>query len=120
MANAELEDALASARELQITIRGRVSGKKISQPVWFVYDKNERTVSLLPTQGSDSSWYKNVLKNPAVEISIEGKSSTLNASPLADMTKAKEIAEKFKEKYTAELVKKFYRKSDVCVEIKLG
>ena len=48
---------------------GRQSGRLISIPVWFVLDDGE--LYLLPARGSDTQWYKNVLKNPWMRISAE-------------------------------------------------
>ena len=46
----------------QIMVKGRKSGQSISRPVWFVYQNN--IVYLLPVNGSDTEWFKNVLHNP--------------------------------------------------------
>jgi hypothetical protein len=45
---------------------GRKSGETISIPVWFVLDGHR--LYLLPVRGSDTQWYKNVLKNPTIRI----------------------------------------------------
>jgi hypothetical protein len=62
------------ARYLQIKIRviGRKSGCTISIPVWFVLEGEK--LWLLPVQGSDTQWYKNVLKNPSIRIDARGVS----------------------------------------------
>jgi hypothetical protein len=39
-----------------------VSGRTISIPVWVVLEAEK--LYLLPVQGSDTRWYKNVLQNP--------------------------------------------------------
>ncbi|HXX98107.1 MAG TPA: nitroreductase/quinone reductase family protein [Candidatus Bathyarchaeia archaeon] len=49
-----------------MTVRGRKSGQDISRPVWFVHKADK--LYLLPVQGSDTYWYRNVLKNPTVKI----------------------------------------------------
>jgi len=46
------------------------SGQDISRPVWFVHE--DKKLYLLPVQGSDTNWYRNVLKNPTVKNSAYG------------------------------------------------
>ena len=64
--NDALKDRLSRSREIHITVTGRKSGRTISIPVWFVLDDDK--LYLLPVQGSDTQWYKNVLKNPSIRI----------------------------------------------------
>jgi deazaflavin-dependent oxidoreductase (nitroreductase family) len=64
--NDALRDRLSRSSEINITVTGRKSGRTISIPVWFVFD--EDNLYLLPVQGSDTQWYKNVLKNPSIRI----------------------------------------------------
>ena len=54
-----LTDSLSRSREITITVTGRKSGRTISIPVWFVW--NNSKLYLLPVEGSDTQWYKNVL-----------------------------------------------------------
>jgi hypothetical protein len=60
MPKSEFKDALDRTSEIELTVRGRKSGQDISRPVWFVHENN--TLYLLPVQGSETNWYKNVLK----------------------------------------------------------
>jgi hypothetical protein len=39
-------------------------------PVWFVHEGN--TLYLLPVQGSDTNWYKNLLVYRTLSISVDG------------------------------------------------
>jgi len=57
----DLKDRLSRYHQIKISVIGRKSGQKISVPVWFVMDGEK--LYLLPVQGSDTQWYKNVLKN---------------------------------------------------------
>jgi deazaflavin-dependent oxidoreductase (nitroreductase family) len=65
-----LKDRLARYREINISVVGRKSGKTISNPVWFVAEGD--TLYLLPVHGSETQWYKNVLKNPSIRIDARG------------------------------------------------
>src|SRR5262249_2658956 len=118
MALSEFTNALKSTDEIEITVTGRVSGRKISNPVWFVQDGN--TVHLLPVKGSDSDWYKNILKTPTMRLTAKSKEWDGEASPVTDRAKVREIVDKFKGKYTADQVKKYYSKFDVAVEVPLA
>jgi hypothetical protein len=70
MSKANLSQRLDKADEITLTVKGRKSGKDIPRPVWFVHEDN--TLYLLPVQGSDTNWYKNLLVNPTLKISING------------------------------------------------
>lgn len=59
-----LNDRLSRFRQITITVTGRKSGRTISIPVWFVFEDDK--LYLLPVRGSDTEWYKNVLKNPKI------------------------------------------------------
>ena len=57
-----LKERLTRYRQIKISVIGRKSGRTISIPVWFVLEGEK--LYLLPVQGSDTQWYKNVLQNP--------------------------------------------------------
>ena len=117
MSNSEFKDALDRTSEIELTVRGRKSGQDISRPVWFVHENN--TLYLLPVQGSETNWYKNVLKDPTIKISINGMQITKNAKPITDSNKVKDIVDKFKSKYSNSEVQKYYTKLDVAAELAL-
>jgi hypothetical protein len=66
MAFADFENALNNTNEIELTTTGRTSGRESSRPVWFV--RQRENLYLLPVTGSDSQWYKNVLKTPAIRL----------------------------------------------------
>ncbi len=110
--------ALDRSREIELNVIGRKSGREISRPVWFVREDN--ILYLLPLQGSDTNWYKNMQKNPNLKISVDGQAIiTGNGKAITDQKKVKEVIEKFKSKYGDSDVKKYYTKFDVCVELDL-
>ncbi len=75
---------------------------------------------LLPVQGSDTQWYKNVLNNPSVRITVRGAEAEFKAVPLTDPKQVSSVVEKFREKYGPKDVKKYYSKFDVAVLAQLG
>lgn len=117
MATADFKNALTSIRELEITVTGRQSGQQISLPVWFVYEGD--TLYLLPVKGSDSHWYNNILRTPAMTISARRTKITVNAQPITDPDKVRGVVEKFRAKYGAADVQRYYSKFDVGVEVRL-
>jgi deazaflavin-dependent oxidoreductase (nitroreductase family) len=104
---------LARSREIKIGVIGRKSGRTISNPIWFSWDEDQ--LYLLPVQGSDTQWYKNVLKNPAIKIEAGGAKADFKAIPITDAKGVASVVEKFREKYGAGDVKKYYSKFDVAV-----
>jgi len=108
-----LRDVLSRSKEITITVTGRKSGRAISIPVWFVLEGDR--LSLLPVQGSDTQWYLNVLKNPKTRIAARGSEGELQVLPITDAKEVKAVVEKFRKKYGAGDVKKYYSKLDVAV-----
>jgi hypothetical protein len=117
MPKSEFKDALDRTSEIELTVRGRKSGQDISRPVWFVHENN--TLYLLPVQGSETNWYKNVLKDPIIKISIDRQGISRKAKPITDSNKVKDIVDKFRSKYSNSEVQKYYTKLDVAVELAL-
>ena len=114
----DLKDRLARYREIKISVIGRKSGQTISIPVWFVLEGKK--LLLLPVQGSDTQWYKNVLKNPSIGIDARGVGEQFRAVPVTDAKAVKTVIDKFREKYGAKDVKKYYAKFDVAVVVELS
>src|SRR5271166_2368926 len=112
-----LRDRLSRYREIKISVIGRKSGRTISIPIWFVFE--DPTLYLLPVQGSDTQWYKNVLKNPSIRIDVRGVEAEFKAVPTTDAVKVSSVVEKFREKYGAGDVKKYYSKFDVAVVVQM-
>jgi deazaflavin-dependent oxidoreductase (nitroreductase family) len=112
-----LKERLARYRQIKISVIGRKSGQTISVPVWFVLDGEK--LYLLPVQGSDTQWYKNALKNPSIRIDARGAEAGFQAVPVTDAKTLKSVIEKFREKYGAKDVKKYYSKFDVAVVVEL-
>jgi len=111
--NDALKDRLSRYREINLSVTGRKSGRTISQPVWFVYDDDK--VYLLPVRGSDTQWYKNVLKDPSIRIEARGADAEFQAVAITDQARVSSVVEKFRAKYGASDVKKYYSKFDVAV-----
>jgi len=114
----ELKDRLSRYREINLSVIGRKSGKTITHPVWFVAEGD--TLYLLPVHGSDTHWYQNVLKNPQIRIAARGSEAELRVKAIIKADAVKSVIGKFREKYGAGDVKKYYSKFDVAVEAALS
>jgi hypothetical protein len=108
---------LDTASEIRLRVKGRKSGRDIPRPIWFVHEGN--TLYLLPNYGSDTNWYKNLLVDPTLKISVSGgEEIPARGKPITDSYKVDDIFAKFKSKYGE--VKKYYPKVDVAaVEVPL-
>lgn len=112
-----LKERLARYRQITISVIGRKSGQRISNPVWFVLEGDK--LYLLPVNGSDTQWYKNVLHDPTIWIDARGAEAKFRATPITDPKTVKSVVDKFREKYGANDVKKYYSKFDVAVVMPL-
>ena len=111
--NDSLKSHLSLSSEITINVIGRKSGRTISNPVWFVVEGDK--LYLLPVQGSDTQWYKNILKNPKIRIDAGGAKGEFELTPFTESKQVESVVEKFRGKYGAKDVKKYYSKFDVAV-----
>jgi deazaflavin-dependent oxidoreductase (nitroreductase family) len=109
----DLRDRLSRFREINITVTGRKSGRAITNPVWFVSDGDK--LYLLPVYGSDTQWYKNVQKKPLLRIDARGAEAEVKVALITDAKQVTSVVEKFRAKYGAGDVKKYYSKLNVAV-----
>jgi len=114
--NNSLTDRLSRSREIKISVTGRKSGRTISIPVWFVWD--DEKLYLLPVRGSDTQWYKNVLKNPTIQIHAGGAGAELKVAPVTKAAPVSSVIEKFRAKYGDGGIK-LYSKLDVALVAQL-
>ncbi|HKS75055.1 MAG TPA: nitroreductase/quinone reductase family protein [Terriglobales bacterium] len=113
-----LKDGLSRNKEIEISVTGRKTGRTISVPVWFALDGE--TLYLLPVQGSSTQWYQNVLKKPSIRVAAGGAEQELKVVPVTDHAQVEVVVEKFRKKYGANDVKKYYSKFDVAVRAQVA
>jgi deazaflavin-dependent oxidoreductase (nitroreductase family) len=107
-----LTDRLSRNQEITLTVTGRSSGRASSRLVWFVAEGD--TVYLLPADGTDTQWYKNVLKNPAIRIQAGHAEAEFKGTPVMESKQVSVIVERFRIKYGDSGVK-LYRKLNAAV-----
>ena len=110
--NDAFKRALSRNREIKIGVTGRKSGRAISVTVWFVWDRE--TLSLMPGYGSDTQWYKNLLKSPSFRVKAGGAEAKFTAVPVTDPAQVASVIERFRAKYGEDGVG-LYGKLDVAV-----
>jgi len=108
-----LKERLEKYQQIRLTVIGRKSGHAITVPVWFVMD--DEKLYLLPVRGSDTQWYHNILKNPSIRVDARGAEAEFRAVPIRETVSVNSVVGKFREKYGAGEVKKYYSKFDVAV-----
>ena len=114
MALAKLKRAL---EELEITVTGRRSGRDRSLLVWFVQE--DERLYLLPLKGTDTEWYRNVLKTPTMRLAAGGAEATATPTPITDPARVSDVVEKFRTKHGDD-VARYYEKFDAAVEVPLA
>jgi hypothetical protein len=110
-----LKDRLARYRQIKLSVIGRKCGRTTSIPVWFVLEGEK--LFLLPVEGSDTQWYSNVLRNPSIRIDARGAEAGLRVKPITEAKAVKSVVQKFRQKYGAGDVKKYYSNFDVAILI---
>jgi deazaflavin-dependent oxidoreductase (nitroreductase family) len=118
MAMMEFTQALNTAEELELTTVGRRSARFTTRPVWFV--REGQTLYLLPVKGSDTGWYKNVRKSPTIRLAAHQAQWTAQATVLTDPPTVARVVQRFRTKYGADQVAKYYTKLDVAVQAPLA
>lgn len=114
----KLKSLLARDREIGISVIGRKSGKAISRPVWFVLEGD--TLYLVPVQGVDTQWYQNLLKNPWIKIATRSAEAEFQGAAVTNPRLVTEVVDKFRKKYGAGDVKKYYSKLDAAVTVNVA
>lgn len=75
---------------------------------------DDNTLYLLPVKGSDTNWYKNLLVDPMLKISLNDAEISAKGKPITDRNGVDKTVRKFKSKYSEGDVK-----FDAAVEVPL-
>ena len=112
-----LSEALRKRKQISITVIGRRTGRAIKIRVWFVMEEN--TLWLLPVNGSQTRWYRNLKANRAITIEAGSERRELRARLRKTKAAVRKVIRRFREKYTAAQIKRWYTTLDVAVQIPL-
>lgn len=113
--------ALKRESEIELAVKGRVSGRIIPRPVWFVLSKDEKALCLIPVDGRETQWYLNVKKEPIVKVRAGRASFTGKAAELP-AERFREVLDAFRAKYGKEDIRRYYPRvgvDDVALEVSL-
>jgi deazaflavin-dependent oxidoreductase (nitroreductase family) len=118
MAEDDFAKGLNKRRQISITVTGRSTGRAITIPVWFVSSEND--LWLLPVNGSDTQWYRNLLKNRAITIHAGSKAKDFRARLIKTPNAVSAVVEQFREKYTPGEIKRWYKRLNVAVRVSVA
>ena len=118
MAEGSFQSALNETDEIELTTTGRATGRQSSRPVWFV--RQGQKLYLLPVTGSDSQWYKNVVRTPAIRLTAREVPFAAKAAPVTEAAAVAHVVDEFRAKYGAGDVAQYYSHPNVAVEVPLG
>ena len=113
----QLLSELGRSDEVSITVTGRSSKKKRSTPVWFIVEG--RKLQLVPVRGSETPWFRNLMKDPHILLSIGQTSVSSEATLLRDQKGAEKVLDKLRVKYRRMWSESYYPKHDAYVEVPL-
>ena len=116
MSKADPHKRLNSAFEITLSVKGRKSGKYIPRLVWFVHEGN--ILYLLPNRGSDTQWYKNLLSDSILKISVNELEVSVRGKSITDRKGVSDVMDRFQFKYGQDF-KKYYTNFDVAVKVRL-
>jgi len=110
-------DSTGTQMEAKMSLIQRSTGKIYTILLWFV--QQGRRMFFVPSYGSNTMWYKNILTNPNITIDLNGKKYKIKAHVSNDKRILKMIMDMFESKYGSNEVERWYWKREVLVEIAL-
>ena len=117
MKTGSLKSILTKEKEIELTVTGRKSRKPIPRTVWFVLRGSN--LLLLPVTGTNSQWYKNILKNPQVKITASAETISGKLRPITGKKEVAEVIQLFEKKYGPGDIKRYYSNPNVAASLPL-
>jgi hypothetical protein len=106
---------LKQSNEVNITVTGRKTKRRFSAPVWFVLEGEK--VILVPMKGSDNNWFKNLVRDPLIELGVGETAISCRAAIVRDSNGVEKVLDRFRAKYRGVWSESYYAKRDVYVEV---
>jgi len=116
--NDDLLRELRRNTEIELSVKGRKSGKVSSRPVWFVISKDEKWMFLVPVDGRRTQWYLNVKKEPRITANVGGETFTGTASEVP-AGQFSQVLDAFTAKYGKNDIEQYYPKLEVALMVPL-
>src|SRR5690349_14969081 len=114
----ETLDVLQKETEMELSVRGRVTGKVTTRPVWFVLSRDNKALYLVPLNGKRTQWYLNVIRDPNVGIKVGRNSFTGRIRELG-AERLKDVLDLFTARYGKEDMEGYYPRKEVALEIQI-
>lgn len=106
---------LKNSDEVKISVTGRKTKKERSTPVWFILQ--ERTVRIVPVKGAETPWFRNLVEDPQISLSVGGASVSSKAKLVPDPAEAGRIVDQLRAKYKSQWSDSYYPRHDTYVEV---
>jgi deazaflavin-dependent oxidoreductase (nitroreductase family) len=97
----EVAAALARVKNqstIELTTKGRKTGKDHMRPIWFVVEDGK--VLVQAGKGGKTDWYQNLQKTPAATMRSGDYTFRVRAAPIKDSKRVEDIHQLFLKKYT--------------------
>jgi len=91
-------EQIKAEKTINLSTTGRKSGKLHTRPIWFVVDG--ATIVVQAGKDGKTDWYKNLQKNPKVQLRQGAYHFIATATPVTDAAEADRIHKLFTDKYT--------------------
>ncbi len=88
----------ARKNTVKLTTTGRKSGKRFTVSIWFVVE-DESTILVQHVKGAPSNWYKNLAKNPSVQLDFGDGVLEAEARPITDASGIARVLDLIRKKH---------------------
>ena len=109
---------LATRRTVQLTTRGRKTGRPRTVTIWFV-TVDPTSIFVQHAGRKPAQWYRNLLRNPAVQIDFGDGPIAAHAAPITDAGRVQEILHLIRKKYLLAWVIQLLGRRDQAVAAQL-
>ena len=89
--------SIEGKRSVELTTKGRQSGKPRRVTIWFVHDKGR--IYLQSGKDGKTHWYRNLLKTPEVTLNFGALVVSGRATPVEDPNEVVRVHGLFRSKY---------------------
>jgi deazaflavin-dependent oxidoreductase (nitroreductase family) len=83
---------------IRLTTTGRKSGRQHTVTIWFVV-ADARRLYVQHVRGPTADWYKNLSKQPEVQLDFGSGALAARATPIADAAEVQRVLAQFRRKY---------------------
>ena len=111
-------DSIARVRLVNLTTRGRKSGKPRTVKIWFVA-ADPTSIYVQHTNPKPADWYRNLVREPSVSLDFGTGPVAAHATPVTDAKEIEQILASVRGKYLAAWIFKLLGWSRSAVAAKI-